>query len=222
MTETHLPMIDFHTHTLLSDGQLLPAEHIRRAEVAGYRVLGFADHVDLATVRSVVPIAVEAARRENELGRMRVLGGVEFTHVRPAHFAEAVALGRELGAQVVLGHGETITEPVEPGTNRAAIEAGVDILAHPGLISLEDAALAAEKGVLLEISGKGGHSLSNGHVVGVARESGARLIFGSDAHGYDQMPSRRKAERICLSAGLTQAEVDTMFATAEELARRAE
>ena len=42
---------------------------------------------------------------------------------------------RALGAQIVLVHGETIVEPVPPGTNHQAIEAGVDILAHPGLIS---------------------------------------------------------------------------------------
>ena len=41
-------MIDFHTHTFLSDGELVPAEHIRRAEVHGYRVLGLSDHADFA------------------------------------------------------------------------------------------------------------------------------------------------------------------------------
>ena len=65
-------MIDLHTHTLLSDGELVPAEHIRRAEVAGYRVLGMADHADLSTIKLIVPALVEAARHENELGRLVV------------------------------------------------------------------------------------------------------------------------------------------------------
>ena len=42
-------------------------------------------------------------------------------------------------------------EPVEPGTNEAAIRSPwVDVLAHPGLITPEEARLAAERGVRLE------------------------------------------------------------------------
>jgi histidinol phosphatase-like PHP family hydrolase len=71
-------------------------------------------------------------------------------------------------------HGETIVEPVLPGTNRAAIAAGVDILAHPGLITKEEAMLAAQKGVLLEITTRRGHSFTNGHVASIARVCGHR------------------------------------------------
>ena len=214
-------MIDLHTHTLLSDGALIPAEHIRRAEVRGYRVLGTADHADLATMRHVLAIALEAARRENELGRLLVLAGVELTHVRPTHLAEATGLARELGAAYVIAHGETLVEPVEPGTNRAAIEAGVDILAHPGLIEPDDVRLAAERGVRLEVSGKPGHCLANGHVVALARASGAQVIFGSDAHTPDQMPTRDFAERVLRAAGLGDQEVADTFDAAESFARSA-
>jgi len=37
-------MIDLHTHTFLSDGELGPAELVRRAENAGYRAIGISDH----------------------------------------------------------------------------------------------------------------------------------------------------------------------------------
>ena len=213
-------MIDLHTHTYLSDGVLIPAEHIRHAQVKGYRVLGFADHADLSTLRDLVPVLQEAANRENELGLMQVLAGVELTHVRPAHIAQATQLARQLGAQVVIVHGETIAEPVVAGTNRAAIEADVDILAHPGLISAEDAALAASRGVRLEISSKRGHCLTNGHVARMAAQEGASLIFGSDAHQPDEMPTRDFANRVCRGAGLSDAQIEAMFADAEKLARR--
>ncbi len=212
-------MIDLHTHTILSDGVLCPAEHIRRAETRGYRILGIADHADLATLPVILPQILEAARRENEREAMTVLAGVEFTHVRPEHLAEAANRARELGAQIVIVHGETIVEPVMEGTNRAAIEAGVDILAHPGLISERDAARAAEKNVLLEVSAKAGHSLANGHVVQMARTTGARLLFGSDAHHHDQMPTRSFAETICRAAGLSEEEIRAMFDRAEQFAR---
>lgn len=205
---------DLHTHTLLSDGCLVPAEQIRRAEVTGYSILGIADHADLATMKDVIPVLLEAARRENALGRMKVLAGVEATHVRPEHIAEFVQTARQMGAHFVIVHGETIAEPVIAGTNRAAIEAGCDILAHPGLISADDARLAAAKGVLLEISGKAGHCLGNGHVAATAARHGAGLIFGSDAHTPDQFYPAGKARSVCLGAALSASQVDEMFASA--------
>jgi histidinol phosphatase-like PHP family hydrolase len=136
------PMFDFHTHTLLSDGDLIPAESIRRAETAGYRILGISDHSDLATLPVQMPAIIAAARAENASGSaMTVVPGTEVTHVRPSQIGKAIGLARELGAGYVVVHGETVVEPVAPGTNRAAIEAGVDILAHPGLIAREEGAL---------------------------------------------------------------------------------
>jgi histidinol phosphatase-like PHP family hydrolase len=150
---------------------------------------------------------------------MLVLPGVELTHMRPSDIAEGANLARELGALIVIVHGETIAEPVEPGTNQAAIEAGADILAHPGLISPDCVNMAAERNVMLEISGKGGHSLANGHVAKLAAKYGATLIFGSDAHTPDQMPTREYATKICLAAGLEPAQVEAMFKNAEAFAR---
>ncbi len=213
-------MIDLHTHTLLSDGALCPAEHIRRAEVKGYRFLGISDHADLSTMETIMGQLLLAARKENELGRLRVLAGIELTHVRPEHMSEAVEKARDLGADYVVVHGETLVEPVMEGTNQAALEAGCDILAHPGLINEQEVLLAAEKDIRLEISGKAGHSLSNGHVASMVRRFGGKLLFGSDAHDPAQMPARSQAERICLGAGLQATQVDDIFAQAEDLARR--
>jgi histidinol phosphatase-like PHP family hydrolase len=78
-----------------------------------------------------------------------VLPGVELTHVAPARIAPLARRAKELGAAIVVVHGETIVEPVEPGTDRAAVECtDVDILAHPGFITLEEARLAAQNGIV--------------------------------------------------------------------------
>ncbi len=200
------PMFDFHTHTLLSDGALIPAEAVRRAEIRGYRIMGLSDHADLATLPTQMPLVIAAARAENASGSgMTVLPGAEITHVRPGQIGEAVRLARELGARYVVVHGETLVEPVQPGTNRAAIEAGADILAHPGLVSEEDIRLAAERGVRLEISGRRGHSLSNGHVARLAEKYGAQCIFGSDAHAPGDYADRAFAENVLVAAGLSPA-----------------
>ncbi|MBL7139761.1 MAG: histidinol phosphate phosphatase domain-containing protein [Planctomycetes bacterium] len=214
-------MIDLHTHTLLSDGELIPTELARRAEAKGYRVLGFADHVDTALVDHVVPMLVRTAEDLGPVMDLRVVPGAEVTHCRPKHIARVVARCRQLGARIVVVHGETPAEPVIAGTNRAAIEAGCDILAHPGLICEDDARLAAERGVLLEISGRKGHCLGNGHVAQMARRVGAAVLFGSDAHAADDLRDRTDAESVLAGAGLDPEEVAAAFAAAEALVARA-
>ena len=214
-------MIDLHTHTLLSDGDLIPTELARRAEVLGFRALGLADHVDTALVDVVVPLLVKVAADLAPVMKMKVIPGAEVTHCRPEHIARVVARARQLGARIVVVHGETPSEPVMEGTNRAALSAGCDILAHPGLLTEADARLAAEKGVLLEVSGRAGHCLANGHVVQVARRMGAGVIFGSDSHAPEDLRPRPDAEKVLACAGLSADEIAAAFEAAERLVARA-
>ncbi|NIA21725.1 MAG: histidinol phosphate phosphatase domain-containing protein [Anaerolineaceae bacterium] len=211
-------MIDFHTHTFLSDGELGLAELVRRVEIRGFRAVALADHVDNGTLEVTLPILVRAARELSDVMEMKVLAGCELTHCRLEHIADLVARARQLGAQVVICHGESPVEPVLPGTNRTAIEAGVDILAHPGPITDQEALAAAEGGVLLEISGRRGHSLANGHVAATARRVGAKVIFGSDAHLVGDLRDRAAAEQVLRGAGLSDDEVAAAFENAERLA----
>lgn len=199
-------IIDLHTHSLLSDGVLLPAELVRRAEIIGYAAIGITDHVDLSNIDSVIQKLLKFAEGATAESAIRLIPGVEITHVPLSEFKGLVAFAREKGIKLIVGHGETIVEPVRKGTNRAAIEAGVNILAHPGLITLEDAKLAAEKGVFLEISGRKGHCLSNGHVVQQAIKSGAKLILDTDAHLPEDLISFETAQAVVRGAGLESKE----------------
>ncbi|MFO7958637.1 MAG: histidinol phosphate phosphatase domain-containing protein [Candidatus Brocadiia bacterium] len=197
-------MFDLHTHSFFSDGVLGPAELARRCQVLGYRGLVISDHADHSNIESIVAgIAEFCAAVTGYYGEMELLPGCEITHVPPKLIKGAVRMAREAGAEVVLVHGETIVEPVAPGTNRAAVEADCDVLAHPGLIAAEDVALAAEYGVLLEISGRKGHCLTNGHVARLALEHGAPLSFGSDGHAPGDYPDRQRADAILRGAGLS-------------------
>ena len=214
-------MIDLHTHTLLSDGELIPTELARRFEVLGYRALAMTDHVDTGMVETVVPVLARVAADLAGEMEMTVLAGAEVTHCRPRHIARVVERARRLGARIVVVHGESPVEPVVEGTNRAAIEAGCDILAHPGLLAESDARLAAERGVLLEISGRGGHSLANGHVARLAREVGAQVIYNSDSHDVDDLKPPENAERVLAGAGLGAKEIQEALAAAERLVARA-
>jgi len=201
-------LYDFHCHTTHSDGDLIPAELIRRAEHAGWSGIGISDHCDFSNVETVIAAAVAAVAAERRGRSFPVVAGVEITHVRPEQICELVERARRLGAEYVIVHGESPVEPVLEGTNRAAIEAGCDILAHPGDLAAADAALAAERGVLVEISGRQGHSLGNGRVARAASETGAGLLFGSDTHEPENIGGPPYGRRVLGLAGLGPQEIE--------------
>jgi len=213
-------MIDLHTHSLFSDGELIPAELVRRFEVAGYRILAITDHGDQSNIDLIIPPVAAFCAEVNRQGGIRVIPGIELTHVPPQSLPALVNKSRELGAQLVVVHGETIVEPVAPGTNRAAIEASADILAHPGLITEEEVLLAKERSVCLELTSRKGHSLTNGHVARLAREAQAPLVLNSDTHTPgDIWPATRLSE-VVLGAGMTEDDFQAMMNNAEHLAQR--
>lgn len=199
-------MIDLHTHTFFSDGALVPAELLRRVEILGYKAVAITDHADSSNMDFIIPRMIQAARDLNPFSNTRLLPGIELTHVPPALIGQLIRKARELGAQVVVVHGETIVEPVAPGTNMAAIEAGADILSHPGLLTEAEAFLAAERGVFIEISGRKGHCLTNGHVARMALRTGARLVVNADAHAPGDFLTADMARMVARGAGLSEEE----------------
>ena len=200
-------LYDFHTHTFLSDGVLSPVELIQRACVKGYTAIAVTDHVGLWDQERVLEILVRECEMATEEMGILAIPGVELTHVPPAKIHEAARRARSLGAQIVICHGESIVEPVAEGTNRAALESPeVDVLAHPGLLSEEEARLAAEGGTMLELSARRGHSLTNGHVARLGRAVGARMVVDSDAHAPEDLLTETLAEKIARGAGLGLAE----------------
>lgn len=201
-------MIDLHTHCFFSDGELVPAEHLRRVEVLGYEAIAITDHADSSNLDLIIPRLVKVAKDLNPHSTTRLLAGIELTHVPPALIDPLTKEARALGAELVVCHGETVVEPVIPGTNHAALEAGVDVLAHPGLISREDVELAASKGIFLELSGRKGHSLTNGHVARLAQAHGAKLAINADAHGPDDFMTPQRARLVGLGAGLSEDEYE--------------
>ena len=198
---------DLHTHSIFSDGELIPAELVRTAKVLGHSVIAITDHVDMTNVEYVVKNVVKAAELSDP--DITVIPGVEVTHVPPSKMDKVIADARRFGAKWIVVHGETISEPVQPGTNRqAAMNPDVDVLAHPGLITEEEMQLAKDNGVLIEITGRRGHSLTNGHVACLARKVGATMIVNSDTHAPEDLMSEESAYKVALGAGLTKAEAD--------------
>ena len=195
-------MIDLHTHTIFSDGELIPSELVRRAYVLGYTVIGLTDHVDFTNIEYVLSSVLKAKYMEDAI-EIKTLCGVEITHVPPEKIEKLASLARKLGAEIIVVHGETPVEPVMPGTNRAAIEACVDILAHPGFLTIEEAELARENNVCLEITSRLGHNITNGHVVRLALEAKAKMVVDTDTHSPDDLIDLKRAVEIAIGAGLT-------------------
>ena len=198
-------MYDFHTHTFLSDGVLSPIELIRRAHQAGYQVMAITDHVGPGNMELVLKTLIKDCELASRRWDILALPGVEITHVPWEDIDLLANEARYMGAKVVNVHGETVVEPVVPGTNLASVSSkSVDILAHPGLITPDEAKIAAENGVFLEVSARRGHSFANGHVVKVAQQAGARMVLDSDAHAPDDLLSREFAMSVALGAGLDE------------------
>ena len=213
-------MIDLHTHTLFSDGELTPSELVRRFESLGYSAVAITDHTDSSTLDFNIPRIVQVARDLNQSQSVKVVPGVELTHIPPKLIGSLVRKARDLGAKLIIIHGESIVEPVAPGTNRAGLEADIDILAHPGLISPEEASLAAERGILLEISARAGHSLTNGHVAGLAMAAGAGLVLNSDTHSPRDLMTEDFAHKVVTGAGLSSDSFSALLSNARQLLKK--
>jgi putative hydrolase len=214
-------MIDLHTHSFFSDGELIPSELIRRAEAIGYKAIALTDHVDSSNIDLVVPRIVSALKKLKGFISIEAVPGAEITHAPPQIIHELVKEARHLGARIVVVHGETLVEPVSPGTNRAAIEATADILAHPGIISEEDLLLAKEKGVTLEITSRKGHALSNGYVAKEAMRFGVPLCINTDAHIPSDLITKEFAIRILLASGIEKNRIDSIFDNSKALVQKA-
>jgi histidinol phosphatase-like PHP family hydrolase len=199
-------LYDLHTHSILSDGEMLPIELIRRMAVLGYTTVAITDHVDASNTTSVVGSLVQV-RDSAKIYGVKLLCGVEITHVPPSQIADLAKTAKTAGADIVVVHGETPVEPVASGTNHAACGCRyVNVLAHPGLITLEDALLAAKYSIALEITSRGGHNRTNGHVAQVAREAACQLVVDSDAHSPQDLLDDHAKFVVAKGAGLTDAE----------------
>ncbi len=208
--------IDFHSHSYLTDGDTSATEMWHAARLLEHRALALTDHVSIEDPRPLLDrLHEEAAAWADD--HFRPVVGVEITKVPPRRIADVARAARHAGAEIVIVHGETISESVPSGTNHAAIDSGlVDVLAHPGLIAPEDVDLARAHGVVLEISARRAHAFTNGHVAGLALERGVELVVDSDAHAPEQLVPPAFARRLALGAGVPAHELERVLETTPE------
>jgi putative hydrolase len=199
-------MFDLHMHTIHSDGELLPSELARRYEVNGFKAIAITDHADFSNLKSLVVSIVDFCNAWPK-GRIKVIPGVELTHLPLEQFKPAASYARKKGIKIIVAHGCTPVEPVIEGTARAAIQAGIDILSHPGYINEEDVLLAAKNSVMLEITARKGHGLGNAHVAKAALKLGAHICINSDAHTPGDISTPDSLRKVGLDAGLAEEDI---------------
>jgi putative hydrolase len=203
---------DFHTHTFLSDGLNSPIELIRYAIAAGYSCIAITDHASYSNIDGLI----EAAKRDCKLAEQYwdiiAIPGVELTNIPVESIDDMAKYARDKGARLVVVHGESTVEKVEPGTNLKAVTSGnVDLLAHPGLLTGEEAKIAVKNDVYLEITSRAGHSLSNGIVAKTGSQVGARFLLNSDSHSHKDLYMEGIQKKVALSAGLEESQYEEII-----------
>ena len=215
---------DFHTHSIFSDGMLLPAALVREAEVRGHEALAITDHVDASNIEEVIKGLVLFEKEMKGKLPLKFFPGVEISYIKPEYIPEYCKKARKLGAKVIVVHGESPVEPVYAGTDHISVQQKglVDILAHPGnTLTEDDAKLAAQNGIFLELTSRRGHRDGNKHVAEMARRTGAKLLVNTDSHSENDLLTYEQAFEIAKEAGLSDAEAKTALVdNPQDLIRR--
>jgi len=122
-------MIDLHMHSLFSDGELIPSELARRAAVAGYSAMAITDHADHSNFDFILSRVSLVCGKLSAAYGLFVLPGIEITHVPPAGSRP----WRKKPGRPGQDHRRSRRNPggaCRGGTNLAAVQSDIDILAH--------------------------------------------------------------------------------------------
>ena len=113
-------IVDFHTHSLASDGALTPLELVRRAKAAGVRKFALTDHDTTAGYLSV--------RHTSEADEVGLISGVELSCRWATTTVHVVGLNFDADASQIIAVVEQLTQAREERAKKIAMRlAGVGI-----------------------------------------------------------------------------------------------
>ncbi|MDR3111818.1 MAG: histidinol phosphate phosphatase domain-containing protein [Elusimicrobiota bacterium] len=213
-------MIDLHTHTFFSDGVLSPSELVYRAKCNGYKAIAITDHVDYSNMELVIPNIVKVTQILTKSYGIGVLAGAELTYVPPNLISLAAKECRKLGARVLVVHGETVAETVPAETNFYAVCADIDILAHPGHLTPQEAELAAKNDIKIEITTRRGHGVTNEEVAKTALSKNAKLVLNTDFHCPDNFLTSELIDQVLKDCHLPGDYYQTMKSNSLEIIKK--
>lgn len=188
----------------------MPSEIAVRYLSAGYNCIAITDHADYSNIKATTGAIVNFCHHWPKKFPIKVLPGIELTHLPLSQFKPLASYARKRGIKIIIAHGETIVEPVIKGTNAAALEADIDILAHPGLITDEETRLAKKKGIFLEVTSRVDHRDTNSQVVEKALKFGAKLILNNDSHRIEDIITPVQLIKVGIDAGLSRKQIEIL------------
>lgn len=192
---------ELHSHTKFSDGAASIDEMVLKARELN-NAIAVTDHILDMNFKNFL-------KNREIYGKIYpdVIFGVEITRVKPEEICK-IAKEAYNNSMLVIVHGETPGDFFVPkGTNKAAVECEyVDILAHPGFISEEEARKAKDNEVLIELSARKIHNSSNKKIAKLCKDLGVKMVVNTDSHSPDELITYEDAMKIALDSGLSMQE----------------
>lgn len=201
----------------MSDGNLSISELVFSEKSLGYEAIAITDHASFSNYKNIIDAVNKEKKMLEKEYNIEVYSGVELTYVPPNRIKELAFLAKGCGADIVVVHGETDSENVPRGTNRAAIEAGVDILAHPGYLTEEDIKISIDNDVCLEITTRPSHRETNGIIFEKVKKIGGKLVCNNDVHAYENILSYDDILKILSRFKITEDDYKLMTKNSRDL-----
>jgi len=205
---------ELHSHTNFSDGKTSIEEMVNKAYELN-SAIAITDHfigdefgINKILYRNISSLDSFLKRRD-KFSKIfdEVVFGIEITRVNPRKIPEMAMAAKKHGF-IVLVHGETGGDKVPAGTNTAALNCEyVDILAHPGHLSEEDALRAKQNKIFIEITAREIHRSENPEIAKICKKFNLEMVINTDAHSADELIDYETANNVGLNAGLSEDEV---------------
>ncbi len=204
-------IIDLHMHSTVSDGTLPLDELAETAIGRGYSVMAFTDHVFFSDYKRRAEIIIDwVDKNQDKYKDIIFIPGVEITFASPKEIGIITEYVRSIGTKWVVVHGEASFEKTPAGTNDAAIEHGVNVLAHPSYITDEQVIKSLKTGTAFEISARDCYNYANKQIAETVEKNGGKMLINSDSHQEGAMLSQTKILNTAKIANLTKEQLDNI------------
>lgn len=204
-------IIDLHMHSTISDGTLHLEELVEVAMDRGYSAMAFTDHVFFDNYKRIADKIINWVDKNQEHYKDIVLiPGVEITFATPKEIGIITKDVRAMGSKCVVVHGEASFERTPKGTNDAAIEHGVNVLAHPSYITKEQVVASLKTGTAFELSARDCYNYANKQIAETVLQNGGKMVINSDSHQIGAMLSKHKVLETAKIANLTEEQLSNL------------
>lgn len=218
---------ELHSHTNFSDGKSCLEDMVNRA-IELNSAIAITDHFigDGFGINKILYPNISSLdnflKRKEKYSKIfdDVVFGIEITRIDPRKIPEIARAAKKNGL-IVLVHGETKGDNVPAGTNNAALNSEfVDVLAHPGHLSEENALKAKESKAFIEITTREVHKSENQEIIKICKKFDLEMVIDTDAHSTHELIDYEDALMVGLNAELTEDDVKKANENAKKIFKK--